>query len=77
MNIGVYNPQVYNPKAFNGKKNPAKTLSSIDIAYEKELKEIQRRKQDREVIYLLNPETPFEKAKNKIQNVLMGIKENH
>ena len=71
MNMSIY--PVNNSITFGSVKNLNKKMSSIDIAYAKELAEIKARKQDERVAYLLNPSTPFQKAKDEIQNALQKI----
>ena len=64
---------INNSMTFSAGKNLNKKMSPIDIAYAKELAEIKARKQDEKIAYLLNPSTPFQKAKDKIQNALQKI----
>jgi len=52
--------------AFQGQKLPKK-LSSIDIAYAKELVEIKRQKKEAEIIKKLDLPAAMETVKNKIQ----------
>ena len=71
MNLSIY--PANNSMTFGAGKNINKKMSSIDIAYAKELAEIKARKKDEEAAYLLRPDTPFQKAKDKIQNTLRKI----
>ena len=71
MNLGIY--PANKSLTFGAGKNINQKMSSIDIAYAKELAEIKARKQDEKIAYLLNPSTPFQKAKDKIQNALQKI----
>ena len=55
-----------NSKAFQGKKLPKKP-GSIELAFEQELAEIRRQKQDAEIIRKLDLKGAMESVKNKIQ----------
>ena len=71
MDLCIY--PINNSMTFSAGKNLNKKMSPIDIAYAKELAEIKARKKDEEAAYLLRPDTPFQRAKNIIQNALQNI----
>ncbi|MGN1154415.1 MAG: hypothetical protein ACI4S3_10340 [Candidatus Gastranaerophilaceae bacterium] len=54
-------------------KVPTKKMSSIDLAYEKELAEIKRAKADRIICEKLDPAASMEKVKSKLQIILNGL----
>ena len=71
MNLGIY--PANKSLTFGAGKNINKKISSIDIAYAKELALMKSRKKDETTAYLLRPDTPFQNAKDKIQNTLQKI----
>lgn len=64
MNKGVSPVGINNNIGFKSTKVKP---SNIDIAYEKELIAIRKRKQASDVFEKINPESKMEKIKNKIQ----------
>lgn len=64
MNKGVSPVGINNSIGFKATKVKP---SNIDIAYEKELIAIRKRKQALDVFEKINPESKMEKIKNKIQ----------
>lgn len=64
MNKGVSPVGINNSIGFKATKVKP---SNIDIAYEKELIAIRKRKQASDVFEKINPESKMEKIKNKIQ----------
>lgn len=57
-----------NNTVFSGKKSTGiRAVKSIDEAYAKELKLIQKEKQDSRLAQILNPENVMENVKNSIQ----------
>ena len=48
-------------------------MSSIDLAYEKELAEIKRAKAEKMLCEKLDPAAPMEKVKAKLQIFLSGL----